>query len=83
MGKYNGRKKLVLYDGNSNDYPKTNFNFLSARSPSGRAETESQNYVGMCMDGWLGVGSAVISSSSSSSVSVEEGSSRTCVGVSP
>ena len=35
---------------------------------------------------WVGiwvVGSAVISSSSSSSVSVEEGSSRTCVGVSP
>ena len=60
--------------------------FLSASSPSGRAETESQNYVVRYMAEWLGVGSAVISSSSSSSVSVEEGSSRTCVacvGVSP
>ena len=47
--------------------------FLSARSTSGRAETESQNYICRYM-----VGSAVISSSSSISVSVEEGSSLTC-----
>ena len=56
--------------------------FLSARSPSGWAETECQNYVcfSVCLTVCL---SAVISSSSSIPSSLEEGSSRTCVGAVP
>ena len=49
--------------------------FLPARTQRVQAGTESRIYVSIfvCM-------SAVISSSSSSTVSLEEGSSRTCVG---
>ena len=59
-----------------------NYYFLSAHSPSGRAETESRNYVYGYVGMWVG-SSAVISSFSSSPSSVEEGSSRTCVGAVP
>merc|ERR1712074_384635 len=64
-------------------------NFLSARSPSGWAETESHIYVSIFLSVYVCMYvcvSAVISSSSSSPSSVEEGSSQTCVacvGISP
>ena len=56
--------------------------FLSARTRRVQAETESQNSDYMYVNMWVGV-SAVISSSSSSPSSIEEGSSRTCVGAVP
>ena len=54
--------------------------FLSARTWRVQAETESELYVCVCVFVCV---SAVISSSSSSPSSVEEGSSRTCVGAVP
>ena len=47
-----------------------------------QAGTESQNSVYMCIYMFVGL-SAVISSSSSSHSSLEDGSSRTCVGAVP
>ena len=58
-----------------------NLIFFSSLSPFPFGEGSDR--VGIMWVGVYVVGSAVISSSSSSSVSVEEGSSQTCVGVSP